>query len=126
MCDPPRPGHAEEVATPVERRARNEAIFRDANERIRDAHRELGAPVARVPFLCECPDEHCRHIVRLAPEAYEEVRANPERFVVAPGHEEDAAEVDAGDGYVVIEKSGAEAALVRELDPRGGCDGGRP
>jgi hypothetical protein len=39
-----------------EKRAENEASFRDANERIRAAERELNPPLERVPYLCECDD----------------------------------------------------------------------
>ena len=41
-----------------EKRARNEATFRAANERIREAEQELDPPLERVPYLCECDDVH--------------------------------------------------------------------
>jgi len=39
----------------VERKAENEAIFRDANERIRAVRGELAID-GKTPFFCECED----------------------------------------------------------------------
>jgi hypothetical protein len=39
------------------RRARNEALFREVNERIEDISREFAAsdqPAERISFVCEC------------------------------------------------------------------------
>jgi len=38
------------------KRARNEATFREAHERIRASQRVLERPLDRVPYLCECDD----------------------------------------------------------------------
>src|SRR5436189_3437741 len=45
--------------TPEERKTRNEALFRDANEEIRRTQVDLGLSGQPVPFLCECDDETC-------------------------------------------------------------------
>ena len=92
----------------LERIARNNSIFREANEKIREKSIELEDPVERIPFLCECPREDCSTIVRLTPEEYEAVRGDRTQFFTAPGHEE--AERPLGEvvsqheGYVVIQK----------------------
>jgi hypothetical protein len=50
-------GHEEFVTTGnEEKRAENEAAFRNANEHIRATERELAPPLDRVPYLCECDD----------------------------------------------------------------------
>jgi hypothetical protein len=52
--------------------------------------------------------------------AYEDVRAVPTRFVVAPGHElpEIEERVFRCDGYQVVKKHGDAAELVTAEDPR--------
>ncbi len=88
--------------------ARNDAIFREANEEIRSKAEEYGVQDGVLPFLCECATPDCLEILRLGLDTYENVRSRPDRFVVAPGHE--AAEgagarvVDQGDAYTVVEK----------------------
>lgn len=87
---------------------RNNNVFRDANERIREAADEYDHQLERIPFLCECPVETCAELVRMTIEEYEAVRADSRHFMTAVGHE--AAERPVGevigrrDGYVVVEK----------------------
>lgn len=91
-----------------ERIAKNNLIFREANEKIRAKADEYDAPLERIPFLCECPLPDCTKIVRLTSAQYMEVRASGSHFLTAPGHE--IAEhpvgrvVSRGDGYVIVEK----------------------
>ena len=102
-----------------EQAARNEATFRDANERIATRRAELSAVEGKTPFLCECEDDRCTEILRLAPEEYEAVRAEPTHFVVAPGHGPDGARVvREGDGWICIEKDGVAERVARESDRR--------
>ena len=101
-----------------ERIARNDATFRDANERIRNAAEEHGVAAA-VPFVCECADESCREIVQMSVEDYGEVRSNPRWFLNAPGHDAAArgsVEVVASrGGYVVVEKVGHAGEVAEDL-----------
>jgi len=87
----------------------NNNVFRDANERIREAAEEYDHRLERIPFLCECPVESCVELVRMTIEEYEAVRADSRHFMTAVGHEGaelPVAEVIArNDGYVVVEKS---------------------
>ena len=91
-----------------ERITRNNSIFREANEKIREKSIELDDPVEQIPFLCECPREDCATIVQLTPAEYEAIRRDRTHFFTAPGHEE--AEQPVGevvsrlDGYVVVRK----------------------
>jgi hypothetical protein len=91
-----------------ERIARNNQIFREANEKIRAAADEYNAPLERIPFLCECPAADCRELVLLTLSEYEGIRADPAHFLTATGHE--GAEKPLGtvvsreDGYVIVEK----------------------
>jgi hypothetical protein len=93
-----------------ERIAKNNLIFREANEKIRARADE--APRERIPFLCECPEPGCLTIVRLTLPEYRAVRAAPAHFFTATGHEQ--AEAPVGrvvareDTYVVVEKDVGE------------------
>jgi len=49
----------------AERIEHNNGIFKEANERIRDAALEHDHALERIPFLCECPVEDCVEIIRL-------------------------------------------------------------
>jgi hypothetical protein len=103
----------------AERAARNESVFREANERIERRLEDLSLEHGRSPFLCECEDETCSEVVRLTLTEYEHVREHPRRFLVAPGHDTGEAEiVETHDRYVVVEKEGETGKIAAELDPR--------
>jgi hypothetical protein len=99
--------------------ARNESIFREANEGLRARYAEL-EPVELSPFLCECGDERCTRVVRLTDDEYEEVRAHPARFVVLPGHQILEVEhvVERNDRFDVVEKIDVGEDVARTTDPR--------
>jgi hypothetical protein len=103
----------------AERAARNESVFRDANERIEQRLGELSLSDDRSPFLCECENPLCTRPVRLTAEEYEAVRAHPDRFVIATDHTVDDADVvTRSDGFQVVQKRDAEASVAAQLDPR--------
>ena len=103
----------------AERIARNQSVFRDANERIREAAEEHGAGTHPVPFVCECAAPGCREMLRLTLAEYRSIRRDPARFLVASGHQAAArglAEVVAeNEGYAVTEKLGEAKAVAEEL-----------
>jgi hypothetical protein len=92
----------------VERIQHNNEVFREANERIRDATAKYDHEIDQIPFLCECPLEDCVEIVRLTEQQYAAVRADPNHYLTAVGHE--GAEVPVGhvvaraNGYVIVAK----------------------
>jgi hypothetical protein len=88
-----------------DRVAENEATFRRANEALYRRFQELRT-VDLAPFLCECGDHRCTQTIRLNLQEYEEVRSQPGRFVIVPGHEILDVErvVEAGERYDVVEK----------------------
>jgi hypothetical protein len=104
-----------------ERLARNEALFRGVNERVRDVKGDAAASAERIRFVCECGRETCLDEVELTVAEYEAVRSVPTQFFVKPGHE--LADVERvrieSDRYAVVEKHEEEAAIARETDPRG-------
>jgi hypothetical protein len=102
-----------------ERAARNEALFREVNEEIRDLDSRFGGERAGA-FVCECADETCVVLLSVPGEEYVAVRGHPRRFVVAPGHEDPALEtvVERRKGYFVVEKYGTPGDIAERLDPR--------
>jgi hypothetical protein len=105
-----------------ERLAKNEALFRGVNERVRDVKADAAQPDELIGFVCECGRETCLEEVELTLAEYEAVRSVSSQFAVKPGHE--LAEVERviteNDRYLVVEKHEEEALAAREADPRGG------
>jgi len=107
----------------IERKTRNEAIFRDANEEIAKVREQLTVVDGRTPFLCECEDPTCREIVRATIEDYEKVREYPSRFLLAHGHTwAQGRVVEKKQDYLVVEKTGEAARIAHETDPRTPAD----
>lgn len=108
----------------AEKVARNNALFRDANERIESAATDagLGGNDRPVPFICECSDRDCTSIIHLTLDAYRRVRSNPRWFVHAPRHEESrdglVRALERHDGYVLVEKIGRAGEITEALAER--------
>ncbi len=108
--------------TRQERVAYNEALFREANERLSVVFdREVESREEPVPFLCECANPRCTQTVLLSLEEYTDVREHGARFFTLDGHEEPGSEVVVKDerGHQIVEKRGEAAAFVERL-ARGG------
>jgi hypothetical protein len=102
-----------------EQAARNETVFREANERIAERRAELDEVDGPTPFLCECDDPACTELVRLSLADYEGVRAEAPQFLVVSGHEtSDAVVVREGEGWWCVRKNGVAAEIAAETDPR--------
>ena len=105
-----------------DRIARNEALFRSVNERVRDLASSGAAAAApeTVPFVCECGSADCATTVQLTIAEYEHVRADPAQFVVTPGHEIPEVEdvVEQHERYDVVRKHAHEAQIAIDTDPR--------
>lgn len=113
-------GHVEFVtSTDEEKRAENEAAFRQANEAIRATERELDPPLDRVPYLCECDAVDCRETISLTAAEYERIRQDGATFAVARGHHSDGNVIEEHEEYVVVRKPDSGGDVARALDPRG-------
>jgi hypothetical protein len=106
----------------LDRQARNEALFREVNERIAQlGERAQAWSPDGTDFLCECGEEGgCGQRVSVPLDVYDRVRDQDDRFVVRPGHETPELEraVEWTDTYVVVDKIRAAEPLVAD-DPRG-------
>jgi hypothetical protein len=100
----------------VRKGAHNQALIREVNDRIE----KLAEDAAHPEFLCECANADCVEMIELSVSEYESVRSSPVRFPIKPGHERPEFErvVEEREGYVVVEKFGEAAEVVRKLDTR--------
>ena len=100
--------------------AKNEALFRQVNERIEEVNESLGVDEPS-DFLCECGDEDCTAPVSLTLAEYEAVRKQPTHFVIMPGHNVIDVErvLHQNERFAIVEKFSGEAARIAvETDPR--------
>ncbi len=103
-----------------ERIGRNEALFRDVNERLKGLNEAFDPFVEEAEFVCECGDVRCIERISLPLTDYERIRADPTAFVMRAGHEErDVEYVERGGAWVVVRKRPrAPAELAAREDPR--------
>ncbi|HST14360.1 MAG TPA: hypothetical protein VLJ44_05860 [Gaiellaceae bacterium] len=104
------------------RKAANEAVFRNVNERI-EALQHSFAVAEREPLqmVCECDRLDCMERVPVSVDAYELIRSNPDHFIVSPGHEDLQVEdvISVASGYTIVRKRKGDARDVAvETDPR--------
>lgn len=101
-----------------ERIARNEALFRDLNERMKEITESLSAGdlSSALDSFCECGSTDCMEKIRIAPDEYERVRAQSDRFLIAPGHDLPEVEdvVKRLESYWIVQKHEEEARIARE------------
>jgi hypothetical protein len=104
------------VSQEIERLVRNQILFREVNERVRETLEAFEGPVE---FLCECSADDCIETAVLELTEYDRIRAHPNRFLVVPGHEllEVDRVVDQGQGYILVEAIAAVDEVIR-ADPR--------
>jgi hypothetical protein len=112
------------VNSDQERRARNEALFREVNERVEEISSRLSGfdeeDSTLTGFVCECSREGCTELIEVTPARYEAVRSDPQRFLVLPGHEDLTVDrvVEEHPGFFIVEKFGEASKVAIERDPR--------
>ena len=104
------------------RKAANEAVFRNVNERIEQLQHSF-AVAEREPLqmICECDRLDCMDRVAVGVDAYELVRSQPDQFIVSPGHEDTHVDevIGATTGYTIVrKKAGDPRDVADETDPR--------
>ena len=105
-----------------ERRARNEALFREVNERVEEVSSRLSYDddSDKTGFVCECSRETCTELVEITTAQYEAVRSDPRRFLIRLGHADPKVDrvVEEHPGFLVVEKFGEASEVAIERDPR--------
>jgi hypothetical protein len=101
----------------------NETRYRKLNEELRGT---VVAPTRTFEILCECGSPACLLLISVLPGPYQEVRSNPRRFIVKPGHEIPSVETVIATfesdlqlgSYVVVEKDrGVGRDIAEETAP---------
>jgi hypothetical protein len=100
--------------------AKNEASFRDINERLEQGLRQVRDLPDALQFVCECGDRECRALISLSVDEYRAVRRDSRRFAVVPGHAIPDAErvVQGNERYEVVEKIGGAVEIADGTDRR--------
>jgi hypothetical protein len=101
-----------------DRFARNEAIFREVNERVADVK---DSEARMTDFLCECGNLDCVEELSLTDAEYMKIRSNSATFAVVPGHALEDVEtvIEETDRFQIVEKHPREAAIAEATDPTG-------
>jgi hypothetical protein len=96
--------------------AQNQLVFRHVNERIRELGDRVLDSVFELDFTCECDDPACTKTIEMPIREFVEMDEITNRFIVLPGHEDNAVEeaVATSDRSLIVAKRGAGAEYVEE------------
>jgi hypothetical protein len=101
-----------------ELQARNEALLRTVNDRIRALDEGAAGwadPEQLFAFQCECGKTNgCDDRLQMSLAEYERVRSQRDRFAVVPGHQADDIEqvVEQNDRFLIVDKRDEVEHLV--------------
>ena len=99
----------------------NEAIFREANERIEELNQTFATITDELVLVCECGYADCTEKISISPAEYEELRADSAHFAIVHGHEIPEVErvVAEREGYDIVRKDDGVARKIAQVtDPR--------
>jgi hypothetical protein len=102
------------------RRAENQQLFREVNERIAELSASLEEPGAPQSFVCECGRVGCSEMIEVPLAVYARVRHDGDHYVVLRDHEDRAHEQMLEDhgAFLIVRTLASEprlAAPVAEL-----------
>jgi hypothetical protein len=104
------------------RAARNQSLFREINERVKELNDGFSMVLPIGEWICECADDTCVERIELSADAYETVRANGTHFLVAPADAHVYPDVERiterTDRYWVVEKFGKAGEDADRFNPR--------
>jgi len=104
-----------------ERAARNQALFREVNDRIDELNEKVPVLGSTPGYVCECLDTACTEIIPMPHDEYARIRRHPNEFLVLPGHEDPLVEVvvDKTHRWLVVRKLGVGGEIAKQLrEPR--------
>ncbi len=95
-------------------------VYAEASKRLRNEREVRWAAVGAVSaprFRCECWHPDCDACLILSEREWQEVRSQPNRFAVAPGHATRPPEVIVKEypHFSIVEKDGEAGVLAAEL-----------
>jgi hypothetical protein len=104
------------------RAARNQSLFREINERVKQLNEGFSMVLPVGEWICECADDTCVDRIELSAAEYEAVRIDGTHFLVAAGDQHVFLDVETvterTDRYWVVEKFGTAGEEADRLDPR--------
>jgi hypothetical protein len=105
------------------RAAKNQALFREINERVRVLNEGFAMVIPVGEWICECANETCTERIEMTAEEYETIRSDGARFFVAPADEHVWPDVERVTSrldhrYWIVEKIGRSGELAKDADPR--------
>ena len=119
----------EDIHDRQRRAAKNQSLFREINERVKDLNDRFSAVTETAEWICECANDTCVERIAMSANEYEAVRGDGARFFVAASDEHvwpDVEEVaERNDRYWIVEKIGLAAEIAEQADPRSN-GGGSP
>jgi len=85
--------------------ARNQVLFREVDERIKEVSESLSVDQA-LEIFCECGFDDCTEKLTIGLAEYKAARSGPTRFIVKRGHAiSDVEHVTAStNGYLIVDK----------------------
>ena len=101
------------------RTARNDSLFREVNERVKELNEAFDALARDAEWICECADTQCLEPIQMTHEEYEAVRARgSDCFFVKPDEAHVMPDVETiverHERYWVVQKIGVAAEIAEE------------
>jgi hypothetical protein len=115
---------SDETTTRAARAARNQALYREVNERVKEVNEAFDALSQVGEWICECARPECSDTIVLSHEEYELVRTFDEGtgFFVKPDEAHVIPEVEKvverHERYWVVQKIGVAGELAKRKNPR--------
>jgi hypothetical protein len=104
------------------RAARNQSLFREINERVKQLNDGFSMVLPVGEWICECADDTCVVPVELSAQEYEAVRADSKHFIVSASDAHVFPDVERvterSERYWVVEKFGRAGEVADQFNPR--------
>ena len=114
----------EDSVESTKRGANTQSLVRAIIDRLENLNENFSEVLHLRDWICECADDTCLERIALSLGEYEQVRANPVRFVVAPSgnhvFEEIEEVVERTDRFWLVGKHGTAGEVAASLVLQGG------
>ena len=93
------------MASSVEHLVRNQMLLPEVNDRLAELSGTWGGEPPE--FVCECTSTECTETFPIPLAEYEDIRAQPNRFLILPGHENSEVDhvVETYEAFSLVEKT---------------------
>jgi hypothetical protein len=104
------------------RAAKNQSLFREVNERVKDLNDSFHVFTSISDWVCECANDDCFELIEMSAREYEDVRHTASRFFVFPSEQHVWPEaenvVQRFANYWIVEKIELAGEIAEARDPR--------